>query len=182
MIDLDPGEQILLEVRRHWFTLLGPLLLIIVLAVAPPIVLALISSLDIPITVSFVGNALSFGLFTYALWLLLLWMFMFIEWTDYYLDVWYVTNKRVVDVDQMGVFHREVSSLHYGKIQDITIEIKGIIPTFLGFGDIHVQTAGEDREIVLKFAARPEDVKRIISNQTEKESGMVQKVRMVSEE
>ena len=155
---------------------------IVVLVLAPPVLLAVFASLKLPITISLTGSIVSLGLFVYTLWILLLWMFVFVEWTDYYLDVWYVTNKRIVDVEQKGVFYREVSSLHYGKIQDITVETRGIIPTFLGFGDIHVQTAGEDREIILKMAARPDDVKRIISNQTERESGMVQKVRMAEEE
>lgn len=182
MIDLDEGEQILLEVRKHWFVLLGSIFIVGLLAVAPPLFLAILASLNLPISVNLTGSITSLGLFLYTLWLLGLWMFAFVEWTDYYLDVWYVTNKRVVDVEQKGIFYREVSSLHYGKIQDITIEIRGLIPTFLGFGDVHVQTAGETREIILRAAARPEDVKRIISNQIEVESGTVQKVRMVTEE
>lgn len=82
------------------------------------------------------------------------------EWTDYYLDVWILTDKRLIDVEQRGLFHRKVSSLDLRNIQDIKIETKGLIATFLKFGDIHVQTAGADREFVIREAYNPELVKR----------------------
>jgi len=44
------------------------------------------------------------------------------------------------------------------------VEIAGVIPTLLNFGDLHIQTAGEDRNrmIILRDAARPQKVKEII--------------------
>lgn len=180
-IDLDTNEQILATVRRHWFALVGPVVGVVFFALLPFIILAVVRSLSLPFALELGGQVSTLAVFGYSAWLLLLWVFFFVTWTDYYLDVWYVTNKRIVDAEQKGLFHREVSSLHYGKIQDITVETRGLIATIFGFGDLHVQTAGEDREIVLRIAANPEKVKQIISNQTERESGMVQRVRMIPE-
>lgn len=124
-----------------------------------------------------------FGTFSffYSLWVLIFWIGFFVIWTDYYLDVWYITNKRIIDVEQKGFFFREISSLYYEKIQDITTSVSGVIATFLDFGRIHVRTASGAQDIVLDTTAHPDEMKRVISAFTEKESENVQRVRMVSE-
>jgi uncharacterized membrane protein YdbT with pleckstrin-like domain len=93
---------------------------------------------------------------------LVVWIAFFVLWTDYYLDVWYVTNERIIAVEQKGLFWREIIDLRYEKVQDVTVEISGIISTLLDFGDLHVQTAGVGREIILRKAAKPDEAKRII--------------------
>lgn len=98
----------------------------------------------------------------YSLWLLILWTFFFIEWTDYYLDIWIITNKRIIDVEQKGFFHREVTSFNYNQIQDITVETHGLLETFLKFGTLHIQTAGHNRNIIIKDAHYPEEARSLI--------------------
>lgn len=162
-LHLDPGETILLEVRRHWIVFLGPTVFFVLLAVIPIIAYTLVISLAPSQAVSFALKYFSFLLFIYSIWLLFLWMGFFIRWTNYYLDVWYITEKRIIDVEQKRVFHREVSNLRFDKIQDVSIEVKGIIATFLNFGDLKVQTAAEDSsDFFMDSAARPEDVRKVI--------------------
>lgn len=48
------------------------------------------------------------------------------------------------------------------KIQDITIDVDGPIETFIGYGTISLQTAGEVREFILDDAAYPEQAKQMI--------------------
>jgi len=101
--------------------------------------------------------------FFYSLWLLFVLAYIFIEWTTYYLDVWHITNKRIIDVEQIGIFHRDTKSLRFERIQDITVEVKGIIATFLNFGDVHVQTAGATREIIIYQVRKPYKLKKMIT-------------------
>lgn len=91
-----------------------------------------------------------------------LWLGLFISWIDYYLDIWIVTDQRIVNIEQIGLFRREVSELEHGKIQDVTSEVKGIIPTLFKFGDIYVQTAGEKERFVFKQIVDPVRVRNII--------------------
>ncbi len=66
-----------------------------------------------------------------------------------------------------------------------TVEVRGIVATFLKFGDLHVQTASEDsRNFLLKNAARPEEIRKIIFEMHNKkthvpDSGVEAKGRMV---
>lgn len=102
------------------------------------------------------------GGFAYSVWFFILWMIFFIEWTDYYLDFWVITNRRIVDAEQIGFFRRQVVSLGYEQIQDITVETKGFIRTIFNFGTLHIQTAGERNDIVISDAHFPEDARSLI--------------------
>jgi hypothetical protein len=57
--------------------------------------------------------------FFFILWVLTLWIFFFLDWTKYYLDVWYVTQKRIIIIDQKALFDREISNVRFDKIQDV---------------------------------------------------------------
>jgi len=94
----------------------------------------------------------------------MVWTAFFVRWTNYYLDVWYITPKRIIAIDQKGLFRREVTDLRFEKIQDVTSEISGIIGTLLSFGNLHVQTAGSsaEREIIIRQARNPLDAKKMI--------------------
>ena len=63
------------------------------------------------------------------------------------------------------------------RIQDITIDIHGIIPTLLDFGDIHVQTAGDSQEFVMKGAPNPRRLKELILKESDKYVDMNQKAK-----
>ena len=89
-------------------------------------------------------------------------------WTDYYLDVWMVTDKRVIDIEQKGFFHRQTSVFRIERIQDVTVETHGIVATLLNFGDIHVQTAGEGQEFIMRGIANPKYVRRVILRQQDR--------------
>lgn len=96
-------------------------------------------------------------------WFAVLWTVFFIVWTNYYLDVWIVTDHRIVDIEQFSLFSRDVSEFRLDRVQDLTVEVKGILPTLLNFGDLHVQTAGMHHQFHINDVENPYAVKdRII--------------------
>jgi uncharacterized membrane protein YdbT with pleckstrin-like domain len=172
MIHFEEGEKTIKVLRRHWFVMLPMILGNVVAAALPVIFFNIISSgsfleWNVP---SFL-NSLTFewSVFAYSIWLLWLWTLFFIEWTDYYLDFWVITDRRIIDVEQKGFFHREVTSFRYKQIQDITVETRGILETIFKFGDLQIQTAGHERKIVIKNASFPEDARSLILRAAEKE-------------
>ncbi|HEY4496690.1 MAG TPA: PH domain-containing protein [Candidatus Paceibacterota bacterium] len=163
MINLEEEEKILLEQRRHWFVIgttgaimfgviLAPIIFVIVILGAFPEITAFFED------IKFIWIAVFFILS----WTLIMWVSFFIAWTDYYLDVLIVTNKRVVDVEQRGLFRRDLATVPLQNIQDIKIEINGLIPTLLRFGNLHIQTAGVSKEVLIKDIKEPTEVKKII--------------------
>lgn len=175
-LNLDPGETIVLEVRRHWFVFVLRTFFILLLAVIPLVLYGVIVQIAPQSVAAFFNDNFFVALFLYSVWVLFLWMTLFIQWTDYYLDVWYITEKRIIDVEQKGIFHREVSNLRFDKVQDISIKVRGIIATFMKFGDLHVQTAAENsRGFVMKNAARPDEVRRVIFSSHNREAEKMHK-------
>ncbi len=145
---LQTDEKIIFKIRKHWLTITATGLGFLGLAVVPLII-------DRTVGFNLPFLSLTAKTFFYLLWLLALWVGFFVAWTDYYLDVWHVTNERIVDIEQKGLFRRDESSVRLESIEDITIDVKGIIPTLFNYGDIRIQSAGTRREFIIKNATDP---------------------------
>lgn len=163
MISLESDEIIHIRVRKHWLVVAAQALSQVLIALLPLVLVDMVR--NGVSTIPFVGaveNPAALGVFLYALWLLVLWMIFALDWTDYYLDVWYVTNRRLIDVEQKGMFHRNEAIVRLEDIQDVTVVVDGLLATLLGYGDIVVQSAAAEREFVIRHAAKPELVKQKI--------------------
>lgn len=154
-----PQEQILMVVHRHWFDILSQFILVFFMLFA-----LLGSYFYFPLFFPAFKNPLFHNLFSFLenLFLLLTWVVFFIIWIDYYFDVWIVTDQRIVNIEQKGLFSRVVSELELEKIQDITTDVKGIIPTFLNYGNLYVQTAGEMERFIFRNVPDPYGIKDAI--------------------
>ncbi|EKD33305.1 MAG: membrane-flanked protein [uncultured bacterium] len=163
MIDLKhlpnqkPDEKILLFLRRHW---LAPLKLIffMLVAAAVPFGAYFVISIGMP---NFFTHPIFYPISVLAasFYLLSVWIFAFQEYIDYYLDTWIVTNWRIINIEQKGLFSRTSSSLHLAEVQDVTSNITGVVKTFLNYGDVFIQTAGEKHRFEFKDIHNPEEVK-----------------------
>lgn len=142
-IELEADELVLDTVRKHWFIITLELVSVFLLAIVP--LVFLIGYAFVPhfpaFDAIFAGEAplVTYGI---SIWLLFMCMMGFTVWTHYYLDLWVITDRRIIVIDQRAFFNRKVSSFRLERLQDIKITIKGIIPTLLNFGTIRAQTAG----------------------------------------
>lgn len=165
MIHLQPDEVVETVVRKHWFVLAEQFTALFVLFLAPFVLARLVSSgtLPAPLLADALA-ALSAPTKTVlaASWALLFWVRFFAFYADHYLDAWIVTNKHLIDVEQKSFFHRDIATLALESIEDIAIEVRGLIPTLLSYGTIRVQTAAQSREFIMDHAPRPERVKEIL--------------------
>lgn len=181
MLQLDSDEQVVLEVRKHWIVFVVQAAFLCFAALIPPFLLKIVSSfLTLEITTE--GSFIAMGAFFYSLWILTLWISFFFYWTDYYLDVWYVTEKRIIDVEQKGIFNRNISNIRFDKIQDINVEVRGLVATFLNYGNIEVQTASETKgTFTMKNAASPERIRKMVFSQHNQQSERTQLVSIINQ-
>ncbi len=162
--ELEPGEHVVRETRKPWFLFLSGLLPYAIFAALPfaiPNLLMLVPT--------FGGYASLFDFSTplmrlsLGVWLLITWTGAWGAFTQYFLDIWVLTNTRLVDIDQKQYFSREVSSLLLSRVQDVTINVNGIIPSLLDIGDINVQSAGASvNEFTMKGIPRPSQMRDLI--------------------
>lgn len=165
--DLRPEEHVIFVARHHWWWLLERIIGLLILFFVPffffpilaPFLPAAGTSVSIP-----PGLLLFFG----SLWALILWQVFFAKWTDFYYDTWIITNWRIVDIDQRGLWNRDVATLFdLDYIQDISTRTDSVIANLLGFGDIKVQTAAADTEFKLQTVKKPRKVEGIIRDAQE---------------
>lgn len=97
-----------------------------------------------------------------SLYYLSIWLFFFGHFLDYYLDLWIVTNDRIMNIEQQGLFGRTIAELDLWKIQDVTSEVKGMVPTFLNYGNVFIQTAGEQKRFVFEQVPNPHEIRKRI--------------------
>ncbi|MDP2629323.1 MAG: PH domain-containing protein [Candidatus Harrisonbacteria bacterium] len=159
MIELYEGEEMILSMRKHWFLFTLESIGFIVAALLPILIYSVGLSLDLAF-LNFISPADS--LFIISAWLLFLWLFFSVALTNYYLDQIIVTNKRLVDIDQISLFSRDVATIPFDKVQDIKVQTFGILATLLKYGDLHIQSAGMSKELVIKGLKNPELVKEKI--------------------
>ena len=159
MIELYKDERVVAEMRRHWFVIASEGILLGAAAIAPLFAFFVLRGL-VPVHLPF------FALFFfYSAFLFLLWVLFFVAWTNYYLDVLIITDKRIIDVEQVSLFSRDNVSVPLRNIEDIKVEVFGILPSLLDYGNLSVQTAGESREIVISRIAHPHEARRRIMEQ-----------------
>lgn len=161
--ELEPGEHVVIETRKHWFLFLAELLPYAIFAILP---FALPKLLVLAPPVAHYADLFDYhttlaraGL---GVWLLISWTLAWSAFTRYYLNAWVLTNERIVDIKQRGYFSRSVSSLFLSRVQDVTTNVVGVLPSLLNIGDIKVQTAAEDVEFVMHGIPRPEQMRDII--------------------
>ncbi len=79
----------------------------------------------------FGGLAIGIGL-----WLAIL----FPYWIGWYYSVFIVTDQRIIQITQKGLFHKTVVDLALNQIQMVNYQVAGLQATLLGFGTIMMQT------------------------------------------
>lgn len=89
-----------------------------------------------------------------------IWVFFFAQFIEYYLDNWVITNDRMISIDQQGLFARTISELDLYRIQDVRSEVNGLFATMFNYGNLYVQTAGEQDFFILKGIPNPHEIRK----------------------
>ena len=74
-------------------------------------------------------------------------LIFFYHWIGWYFSIYIVTDQRIRQSSQTGLFGRSVIDLGLAKVQNISYNIPGFTGEFLGFGTIVLQTMVGDMVI-----------------------------------
>lgn len=166
--ELEPGERVVLTVRKHWFVFVVGLLPFVVMAIIPFFIPNFLHGFEkvAPAYSSFSANltlANPIVRLVLGLWWLVLWIGAFNFFTQYYLNHWAVTTARIVRVKQHGFFNREVSSFLLSHVQDVSTTVDGIFADLLGYGSVQVETAGTaSSHFIMDGIADPQGMRDLI--------------------
>jgi hypothetical protein len=163
MITFDHGEKIKYVAKRHNAAFMLEVVFLIIAAIFPYFAsLKGLTDWLINLFNPNLGNHFFLLLALYCLWLLFIWILFFIAWSDYYLDVWIITDGRVIDIEQTGVFRRKINSYRLDKITNVAVIPREYLGKIFNYGDVVVNLNTELKKFVISEVPEPEKIKQII--------------------
>jgi uncharacterized membrane protein YdbT with pleckstrin-like domain len=163
-VSIMEDENVLLISHRSWFYIAQQFFIVFLMLA---LFFGAVVYLPIFFPTAASGQAEKIIYFTETLFLMAIWIYGFLIWIDYYYDLWIITDKRLINIEQKGLFMRKTSELDYAKVQDVSVDIKGFLATVLNYGDVLVQTAGEQPNFLFRTIPNPLYVKKLIMEQVQ---------------
>lgn len=159
----EEEEVVELFLRQHPVVNVFWILTTLILILAPVFIFPVFSKalpLAVPARYLMVGIAFWYlATFGYALANFLYWFF----------NIYIVTNERLVDIDFLYLLYKRFSEAELSKIQDISFTSGGILAAIFDYGNVNIETAGEQPNLIFEKIPHPEKVVETIRSLTENE-------------
>jgi len=141
MIKLDnlrKWEEVKLVLRRHW---------IVFVILWLHAIFWLIVNIGLHLIFWFQLWVSIFSLI-YLMWFI---VFMYIEWINHELDMYVVTNNRIIWIEQIGFLNREVSQCALNDVQEVNSKTKWFFANMFNYWDLTIQTAWNASNFKMEF-------------------------------
>jgi len=152
LIELKAEEEVLKIERQSLLSFIPKIIIFAVWFVVPfffVFALFRMGLFGVFIFLALIGTALIYGFVVFRKW-----AFTAIILTD----------RRVVDIDQKGIFDRQISETPFDAIDEVSYRIKGIMPTILRFGAVKIQISGNSADIIFNRLRHPARVHNLIND------------------
>lgn len=144
MIDFPgkrPSEKVLLRINKHWIVKFKIISKFTLLCLGP-ITLAFIFYYNGFLPQS--HNADRIFTTIWILFFLFCLLLSFLDWFNEMIDMILVTNERIIDINQQGMFRKKVAQAELQYIQDSKGSEKGFFQTIFRYGHINIHTASSE--------------------------------------
>ncbi len=134
-----PWEIVHMIIKRHW-------IVYVIIGVYALSALILTSIL----IYFFVSNALIYII------LIMFWMvfslFIYVKWFDHELDLFIITNNRIIWIEQISLLNRTVSECSLSQVQEVWSQTQWFFANILNYWKITIQTAWNVSNFIMEFA------------------------------
>lgn len=159
-IEFDKDEQLICEIRKHGIGLFFIYFTGISIAVVITIMFSIIGfSESVGYGVEDMGFSSSTvqTLTTLAglIFVIFIIVAMTIQGMLYVNNVIFVTSEKIAQVLYINLFHRKISQLSIGDVQDVTVTQKGILAHAFNYGTLIIETAGEQENYKFTYIPDP---------------------------
>lgn len=156
------NEVIILFLRSHSITNISWIAVSLILIIVPIIILTFLPTFGIDFLSS--AQTILFTTIYTLLYYLIVFSYIFISFLHWFYNVFIVTSRRVVDIDYSDIVVHNIAVTNLSHIQDVHYIQSGFIPTFFNYGDIFVQTAGNERNFEALSIPKPREATHIIGD------------------
>jgi len=149
--NLRPGEKIEIILKRHW---------IVYVLLCIYFVLAMIISMSLYFIIS---SFLFANMLNILFWLFMV-NFLLTEWINHELDMYVVTNNRIIWIEQIAFLNRTVSECNLWQVQEVNSSTKWFFSNMLNYGTLTIQTAWNTTTMKMDFCPNSIEEARKILN------------------
>lgn len=161
---MNPGEEVILEAHRHWVNVLPFFVSTAIVIVAGFLAIGYVGGNPDAANRLFPG--LSIGIVTplVALLDIVAIITLFFAYTVYRQNKILLTNMHFIQITQTGLFGRTLSKLSLDELQDVRGSRKGVFGTILNYGEILIETAGNEENFFFRPVSDPLNVAEKIND------------------
>lgn len=136
--NMRPWEEVLMVVKRHWIVYV----MLFIYFFSGVIVTFMIFFFFWLNTWWYMLNII--------LWLILS-IILYIEWLNHELDMYVVTNNRVIGLEQIAFLNRAVTECNLWQIQEVNSKAKWLFANIFNYWTLSIQTAGSKTTLKMEF-------------------------------
>lgn len=137
-LDLHENEEIKMIIRHHWAGFLPIIGIVLAMGLLP---FFLLFGLNIAFSDA-VGTFSDLIVVLFSGYVVFLLTFLFGAWINFYYDIIFITNERIINVDQEGLLARKTSELSLNQVQNVSADVAGFLRSIFDYGVLVVETAG----------------------------------------
>ncbi len=149
--NLKPWEEILEVIKRHW---------IVYIMVWVFFLIGIIITFILFIVLNFTPVSI---LINVVFWMFFS-IFLYIEWLNHELDMYVVSNNRVIWINQISFLNRAVSECNLWQVQEVNSKTAWLFANIFNYWTLSIQTAWNATTLMMDFAPDPIQKARKILN------------------
>lgn len=136
--NMRPWEKIVMVVKRHW---------IVFFILWIYFFLALVTSISLYVLLGF--NVLTHML-NIVFWMIFS-LFLYVEWLNHELDMYVVSDNRIIWIEQISFLNRVVSECNLWQVQEVNSKTSGLFANIFNYWTLSIQTAWNKTTLQMDF-------------------------------
>ncbi len=165
LIRQKPGEKIIHVLRRDPITFVPRILMFLALVVLPVILYALLAPQFSGLDARVAWRA--FSVIAASIYFLSVLLFFYASFIVFYLDISIVTDDRIIEVEQFGLFSRRTSEFDLVHVQDVTTDVHGLFASLFNYGNVIAKTASITADLIFYNVSNPNKIREDIVHLSE---------------
>lgn len=97
----------------------------------------------------------TWGVVVFFVWLAVAGVFLGRTYFLWSRTVFVVTDRRVIDYDQRGLFHHVVTEARYEQMDEVSVQVRGVASTIFRYGTLRLQLSGSAADIQIEHVNQP---------------------------
>lgn len=151
----DAEENVVLTLRAHPITLVLWVLLAILGMLLPILAGPFLNFLPLNSTQQ---------LFIILTWYAFILLFILSNLITWYFNLGIITTRKIIDVDVINILNSHTTETLISRIEEVNNKSKGFLSSLFNYGNIYVQTAGEEQNIEFLNVPYPARIVRMIND------------------